>query len=237
MIDKDFVDAIIENVQTKTLTVSGQEFASKEVFNPPLPREPLAAPLEVVTLTGLVDYTKAFIESGKDFVFHVRSYHEVALLSKIQGINRQRENLITANCAKPAFAFGVFHYHAPFMIAMQSLFMEYGDRAKVMKVIGTIRDESAKTSMDDGVTQRVTASAGIALNQEVSVPNPVLLKPYRTFLEIDQPPSEFVLRVQTGKVLPDIALFEADGGQWKREAVNSIREYLQTHTSGIAIVA
>lgn len=238
MIDAEFVDKIEELAGAKTITINDKEYATKEVFNAPLPREPLTVALAVSTLTGLVDYCAAFIASGPDHVIQVRSYHEVALLSKIQGENRQRENFVTANCGGLAFKFGQFISHAEFIIAIQALFEDYGDRAKVMKVVGTIRDESAKTSMDDGITQKVTASAGITLAQEVALPNPVMLKPYRTFLEITQPPSLFVLRVDTGKGgLPSVALFEADGGQWKREAILSIREYLAGKITGITILA
>lgn len=238
MIDSSFVESITENSKTEVLTVNGKEYATQEVFNPPPPREPITAALSASTLTGLVDYCKAFVPAGLAHVIQVRSYHEVALLTEIKGENRQRENFLTANCGAGQFRFGQFMPHAEFMIAIQALFQDYGDRAKVMKVVGTIKDEAARTSNDDGVTQKVTASTGITLSQEVSLPNPVLLKPYRTFLEIEQPPSNFVLRVDYGKSgLPNVALFEADGGRWKQEAILAIREYLTSKTTGITIIA
>ena len=51
----------------------------------------------------------------------------------------------------------------------------------------------------------------------------VQLQPYRTFLEIDQPVSEFLLRV--GKE-GSISLREADGGVWRLEAKRSIAAWL-----------
>lgn len=238
MIDSSFVEAIQDNTKTAIVTVNGREYATRDVFNPPLPREPLTAALAISTLTGLVDYCKAFIAPGLDHVIQVKSYHEVLLLSKIQGEARQRENFVTANCGAPKFQFDRFMPHSEFMIAIQAQFVDYGDWVRVMKTVGTIRDEATKTSMDDGVTQKVTASAGIALAAEVSLPNPVMLKPYRTFTEVEQPPSQFVLRVQSGKNgLPDVALFEADGGRWKHEAISNVREYLAQHVNGITIIA
>lgn len=231
MIDSTFVEAVTELALANTITVDGMEYATKAVFNPPLPQEPLTAPLQVSTLTGLADYCAT--KKGGSLI-HVRSYHEVGLLSDIQGVNRQRENFVTANCGAPLFKFGQFLAHAEFMIGIQALFEDYGDRAKVMKVVGTLRDEHAKTSADNGITQRVTASAGIALSQDVALPNPVILKPFRTFMEIAQPPSLFVLRVKEGNA---VALFEADGGQWKREAILSIREYLTKHVADVPVIA
>lgn len=234
MIDSTFVEAVVELAEANPITVNGKEYATKTVFNPPLPQEPLTACLLVSTLTGLVDYCHYPQQRFDGCIIHVRSYHDVALLSAIQGVNRLRENFITANCGAPLFKFGQFMPHAEFMIGIQALFEDYGDRTKVMKVVGTLRDEHAKISADDGITQRVTASAGIALAQDVALPNPVMLRPFRTFTEIAQPPSLFVLRVKEGNA---VALFEADGGRWKHEAVISIKEYLTGKITDIPVIA
>lgn len=238
MIDKSFVEAIQDNYKTDVVMVDGMEFASKPVFNPPLPHEPLAAALVVSTLTGLVDYWRGFIAPGPEHVIHVASYHVVNLLTAIKGAKREREQFIQANCGSSPFKFGQFMPHSEFMIAIQAMFADYGDRSKVMRILGTVKDEAARISNDDGVTQKVTASTGIALSQEVALPNPVMLKPFRTFLEVEQPPSLFVLRVNSvPNQLPQIALFEADGGQWKREAILAIREYLAEKINGTPIIA
>lgn len=56
------------------------------------------------------------------------------------------------------------------------------------------------------------------------VPNPVELAPYRTFLEVEQPESQFIFRMKDG---PRCAIFEADGGAWRNQAITNIREYLK----------
>jgi hypothetical protein len=231
MIDSNFVQAISTLSGGQSVTVNGKEYTTKQVYNVPLPTEPLTPVLAVSTLTGLVDFCKTI--TPNNHILHVKSFHEVVLLSAIQGEARQREAFISANCGGPSFKFGQFIDQQEFMIAIQSQFTDYGDRAKVMRVIGTIKQDQAKTSMDDGITQVVTASKGVTLVADVAVPNPVLLKPYRTFGEVDQPPSQFVLRVDEDTV----ALFESDGGLWKREAINNIREYLASKVTGIPIIA
>ena len=50
------------------------------------------------------------------------------------------------------------------------------------------------------------------------------LKPFRTFLEVAQPESEFILRVNDKG---NIGLFEADGGVWKLEAKRNIAAYFE----------
>lgn len=56
-------------------------------------------------------------------------------------------------------------------------------------------------------------------------PNTIVkLKPYRTFYEVEQPESEFLLRLSDdGKV----GFFEADGGMWEMTARRTIKEYLE----------
>lgn len=60
------------------------------------------------------------------------------------------------------------------------------------------------------------------------VPNPVILRPYRTFLEVEQPESKFIFRIKEGRDgTPMFKLIEADGGLWKYEAVASIKAFLK----------
>ncbi|MBE6905330.1 MAG: hypothetical protein E7476_03565 [Ruminococcaceae bacterium] len=55
------------------------------------------------------------------------------------------------------------------------------------------------------------------------------MKPFRTFLEVDQPESEFLLRLRPGDkesgTQAEIGLFEADGGAWKLMAKHNIAAF------------
>lgn len=56
--------------------------------------------------------------------------------------------------------------------------------------------------------------------------NPIVrLKPYRTFNEVDQPESEFLVRLSEGGY---VALYEADGGAWTLQARRNVADYLKT---------
>ena len=50
----------------------------------------------------------------------------------------------------------------------------------------------------------------------------VTLKPYRTFLEVEQPTSEFLVRISE----EGIRFIEADGGMWRLAASKSIAGFL-----------
>ena len=58
----------------------------------------------------------------------------------------------------------------------------------------------------------------------------VQLQPFRTFLEIAQPESEFLIRVDPQE---GIGFFEADGGIWKLEAKKNIADYFNTHLADL----
>lgn len=64
------------------------------------------------------------------------------------------------------------------------------------------------------------------------VPNPVTLIPYRTFLEVQQPASDFIFRMKSSCGV-QCAIFEADGGTWKNEAMNNIKEYLKNELADL----
>ena len=76
---------------------------------------------------------------------------------------------------------------------------------------------------DDGVSQKVTINKGVVTAEDVTIKNPVYLVPLRTFYEVEQPASPFVLRFNEGA---DVALFEGDGGAWKLKAVKNIKDWL-----------
>lgn len=65
------------------------------------------------------------------------------------------------------------------------------------------------------------------------VPNPVTLRPYRTFLEAEQPSSAFVFRISDRNGEPSFKLIEAEGGLWKNVAMQNIKKYLEQRLKGL----
>ena len=77
---------------------------------------------------------------------------------------------------------------------------------------------------DNGVSQEVEARQGVSLKALVQVKPRVALRPFRTFLEVEQPVSEFLLRLDDDG---NVGLFEADGGMWQQTAKASIAAYFE----------
>lgn len=101
-----------------------------------------------------------------------------------------------------------------------------------------LTDGTVAQAEDDGVSQRTTVKQGVQLKENVTVKGRVTLRPYRTFREVEQPASEFIFRLRSrdGGV-PECALFEADGGKWKLDAVLTIKAWLETQQLGMPVIA
>lgn len=243
LIPSDAVQAIQDSVRTEVIEVAGRQFTTRPVHFPPQPQP--VKPLIVHTLTGLVDYLKDIgqidpVAASQIKCIHVVNPHEVRVCGGLQEQGFDRSIFAEAKNAhawtRTGFAFGEFCDPESFVITLQTMFTEAGDRAKLLQLVGNLTQEDVQTSQDDGITQTVGTRAGVVLKGRSDVPNPITLAPYRTFSEVEQPASKYVLRFSKGRDLPQCALFEADGDAWRLEAIHAIREYLITRVT-IPIIA
>ena len=218
--------------EPKIQKIDGQTYSDKQLYR--ISHEPSATAIQMGTLKSLVDYIKANIDDmAEKMIVHVVSPTEVKLYSQLND-ERDREDLVTVGARVPKFEFSRFIDHEEFCIALQSKFINdiNTDRAIVLQFAGTVEDSSVAQYGDDGVTQKATVKTGIASKSEAVVPNPVRLKPYRTFLEVEQPISEFIFRMKSERGI-QCAIFEADGSAWQNKAIQNISSYLQTQLYGL----
>lgn len=196
--------------------------------------------LKINTLSGFVNYVKANLDRvDYKLIVHVKDEATVYLKGLLE-TDGSRETLAVAQAIVPEFYFDHFMNTEEFNIALQSKFVLNDDRQILLQVVGNVSEENVKNTGDDGISQAVTINQGVASKADVKVPNPVVLAPYRTFLEVDQPESQFIFRMKDG---PRGAIFEADGGAWRNQAIVNIREYLieqlseEIETARITILA
>jgi hypothetical protein len=210
------------------VTIGGKAYASGPVVNPRQP-DPEPRPLVLHTLSGLVDYVKSEMAiddpEADRIAIHVVDPCLVEVVGRLRGEFRQRTVYARSMPFMPYHGWGAFRAPEDFNVWLMASFVRDETVDAVLRVTGNIREETVRESKDDGVTQVVTARAGIARVAEVAVPNPVTLRPVRTFHEVEQPASLFVLRLQDG---PACALFEGDGGAWRNAAIASVGAYLRS---------
>lgn len=178
LVPGDAVKAIQDSVKTEVIAVSDVDYTTRQVFAPPV--ESKAETLDVHTLSGLVDYLAANIDDAdpENHAIHIVSPSKVNIVSVLDGRPKRRDVLLSADSDPLGFRFGSFYSCEDFNIALQSLFVDSGDRGAVLKVVGNIKEEAVGQAEDDGVSQTVTAKSGIARVGLVPVPNPVTLSPY-----------------------------------------------------------
>ena len=199
---------------------------------------PRARSIEMNTLSSLIDYIKSGVDSFCDqMIIHVQSPTRVCMYSALD-CEREREYVVEVNAQLPRFAFDQFQDHEAFCIGVQSKCIDdpETDKSLLLRFAGTVEAGSVAEYGDDGVSQKATVKTGIASKGEAIVPSPATLKPFRTFVEVEQPVSSFIFRMKEDKYSKGIqcALFEADGGAWKLEAMQKIKAYLDSELEGVA---
>lgn len=214
-----------ESMDPKIVEINGYTYCNKDLKR--YHRFPLAEELKVNTLTAIVDYIKGKPEELRDtMILHVKSPTEVCLYSGLVD-ERSRENLMSARAIVNQFEFDRWYDQERFLIELQANFIGSEDLCKIKMVSGNIKADTTANYDDDGVSQRTTIKSGIANNTDVIVPNPVELRPFRTFNEVTQPSSNYVFRIKDTDRGPQFKLVEADGGIWKMEAMRNIKEYFE----------
>lgn len=222
----------VQAEKPEVLEINGRTYCTKNMIR--YDKADMADPIKATTLTSLVDYIKQRRDELREhMIIQVVSATEVRMYSGLLD-ERDREELFVVNALLPRFEFGQQYDQESFIVSLQSCFQNNGDREAVAMLASNIVNNQQQEYSDDGITQQAVIKTGITTKQAALVPNPVHLVPYRTFLEVEQPASDFVFRISEGRGgEPVFKLVAADGGLWKAEAVDNIKKYLEDALDGI----
>lgn len=219
--------AMIEKIEKMSAPsvydIGSEHYASKELVR----IDPKKDFPKSITLTGLESVCKMVRNEAAAFpdsiLIQISDYRSVNVFTKLDG-EMDRYYLYHCEADTPMVSIGRYISQSEMIVQLQSLYIPNKDTQYLLQLLSSISSESKVTSNDNGVTQVVEARSGIALTSAVSIKPRVSLKPFRTFLEVFQPESEFILRLDKDG---DIGLFEADGGVWKLEATRNIAGYFE----------
>ena len=240
-ITEDMLKAAIEKIlsldEPHIKSIEGRTYVDKNMTM--IGKELRADGITMNTLSSLVDFIKKSTEDFKDgqYIVQVVSPTKVILFSSLDA-DRKRETLAVVEAEIPDFSFGRFTENEEFIIGVQSKFLnedaEVNDKPIILQFAGNVKAGTVAEYGDTGVGQKAAIKKGVASLQEVEVPSPCRLMPYRTFTEVKQPMSSFIFRVKDNdRFGVSCALFEADGGAWKNEAKKNIKEYLEKELDGV----
>ncbi|MGN0337877.1 MAG: hypothetical protein ACI4EE_10330 [Lachnospiraceae bacterium] len=186
-------------------------------------------PLCVNTLSGFMDYVAAnegHHEECTDAPLYIQivSPTEVRLVSVLNADNK-RSTYIKATALLPEQHFGRVLDQERFLIWLRTSFVETENRQDMIQFCGCVTGNDVVNLDDDGISQKVSVSTFVGTKDAIAPTDPILC-PYRTFIDIEQPESQFVFRSQKLDLGVGFVLYEADGGAWKTVAMETIRKYI-----------
>lgn len=109
------------------------------------------------------------------------------------------------------------------LIALRTRFQPATDTEYALRLLSNITTGGKVTYNDNGVATSIVTKRGIDLQGNEAIKPIIKLRPYRTFQEVAQPESQFLIRINER----NITFIEADGGMWKLEARNTVKKYLE----------
>lgn len=224
---KDAIDRIVELATPFTLeTRDGRQFCSADLHEV-RPEVPSPVQYSVDTLEALVKLIRTEGADVAELLYvRVDSARRVVVDSTYTGRDYaiySRLPLYEAVSDVPSISVNQYMNQDRAVIELQSLYAVTDDRDYLLSLLSHIDVNQGVSSVDNGISQEVSVRTGAVLKEQQIVQPIVHLQPYRTFLEVEQPASDFLLRLdKDGRP----ALYEADGGAWRLEAKRNIAAYL-----------
>lgn len=158
--------------------------------------EPVPERYVFFTLDGLIDYIRENAEGnipqldseakgGDRLILQVVNHHIVRLMSQPSKYKKARHCIACVEAHVPDIRFDSYMDIEQFNVQLLSTFIETPVRAELFKIVKSLTKEQNCNVTDDGVSQVLTVKQGVSLAQNVTLQNPVPLKPMRTFSEVD----------------------------------------------------
>uniref|UniRef100_A0A6M3IXA3 Uncharacterized protein n=1 Tax=viral metagenome TaxID=1070528 RepID=A0A6M3IXA3_9ZZZZ len=233
MILANFIDKILSLGKIQIHTIGELEYSKEALYRIKSPDQTNPKPRIFQTLMGLVEYISEIQDSEEpeDLFIIVQSPVEVNLLGPMDPDNDNIQfHYAQATLPVKNFAFNTWHSLEDFILQLMSMFHDTDDRQNILAVLSSLANKHIVENNDDQFSQSLQIKTGLTTKAMVEVKNPVLLKPFRTFREVAQPKSNFILRYQNRNDSISAALFEADGGAWQLAAIQNIKAWLVANT-------
>lgn len=220
---KEAIEKIERMAAPTTVEIEGSVYSNQELTfiqdKKPMPK--------CIELTGLDSVCKMVRNEadhvGLQIFIQVKDYRNVSVFTSLDS---DEDRLYLYKCAAdtPVVTTDRFMDYEKAVIELRSLYIPNDGTDYLLQLLSSISNESKVVSSDNGVTQRVEATNGIALSSMVTIKPRVTLQPFRTFIEVAQPASEFLLRINERG---EIGFYQADGGVWKLEATRNVAAYFE----------
>ncbi|MER2126318.1 hypothetical protein [Solibacillus sp.] len=219
---KELYERILQSARPETVEINNKVYSTDRLSL--VSENPSVEAIQIHSLSGVVDYIQSHFDGTRNLLIHIQSPTEIYLMDALDSTNNRRIYL-KSTALLPTIQFDRFIDREQFQIMLQANFVPTPDHVAVLDIVSHIHIQDGNIELkDNGFTQAVTVKAGAASLSQTPIPPKVSLKPFRTFVEVPQPASDYILRLnERGHV----ALYEADGGSWQLEAIENIAEYFR----------
>jgi len=184
--------------------------------------------LRISTLSGLVKFIECFpdIAATKLFI-HIAGIGQVCLISDPDPTYRRREYYIEAEAPTDWPEQREYASIERFIVYLMTHFENDENLVKLLGFLGSIKTEDVLQADDDGVSQQVTVKTGITTVAAATVPNPLELRPFISFPEIQPPKQLYIFRMKKGSDMNPLCSLTATASPIAHLAIiDRIREYL-----------
>lgn len=224
----ELLNRLLDLKRPETVEIKEQIFSTNKLHL--IPDSPSVDAIEIHSLTGIVDYIKSNFDSRSKLLIHIESPTQLRLIDALDNTNNRRVYL-RSEAILPTIIFDRFIDREQFQIMLQANFVQTPDHLTVLDIVSQIYVTNGNVELkDNGFTQSVTTKTGSATLSATPIPPKVSLKPFRTFVEVSQPASDYILRLNDRG---NVALYEADGGSWQLEAKGPFNTAPNFKTGGI----
>jgi hypothetical protein len=202
---------------------------------------PRAQTLCVSALDSVVGYVKANIDEvpfGTNETIILVGDSQVEILSALDdGRVRERWLIATPVQIEASHRFGQATELKEFLVYLMTCFERTEHRDLLIEILSNVGTREAADLRDNGMSQEVTTSVGVASRVRKPIPNPVVLAPFCTFPEIPQPMRSFCVRLDGSGTNITARLIPSASAAWRLEIRRSTMNYLRGSIDpGIAII-
>jgi hypothetical protein len=193
---------------------------------------PLAEGLTFYSLDAFVKFTAIAEEQRSEgMMIIVVDPQHVELVSELNREKKRETYAVACPLIDSKFAADSWMPQDVFVTEVQAHFLNTDDRGKLLKIAGNLRKGQTAVLEDDGVTQKVTTARGVVAQEMTEVPNPVILRQWETFSEIDPPERQYIVRVRGGSEERrlELALFKVPNPTASRDTCAAIAGWLREH--------
>jgi hypothetical protein len=240
---KDLVEYVANELATQKPHQLGSEelnalaLFDREVHRAPLPSPaPLPKALRLLTLRSLVEYVAVNLDELDfgGYLIHVEGPCRVQLVSALEDFHRRRATVVEVVYEPTADKY--LDKYLPLETAIVGLMAEFQPdemRDRLIASLKAVKREDTEVREDSGVSQSVSVKSGVHMVRMETIPNPVVLCPNRTFPEVEQPSSSFIVRLKVLGDEPQVLLQQADGAGWKVVAAERVGLFLKAALASV----